>query len=258
MDNRRATDDRLQHLESALQRYQHELELYRSENAWLRQAAAAAPQFAPPTWSLPPPMSPPTPSPAAPPSAAAAGGQRPTPTPPRTTRVPTTDPAAPPTTGTGRRSFGNGKCFGCGETGHSIRECPSKTKAAAGFSGDQHLSSETYIDIEVYGTHCHGLLDTGCELSLIPRKLVPTATLSPTDRKVYAANGSNIPLLGAMTLVFTIQGIPFTADLLVTNFVDELMLGFDWLRTNRCQWLFDQSVLVVGGRRIPLRCRPSH
>jgi len=61
-----------------------------------------------------------------------------------------------------------------------------------------------------------------------------------------------------MTLAFTAQGIPFKADLLVTNFVDELMLGFDWLRTNRCQWLLDQSVLVVGCRRIPLRSRPSH
>ena len=61
-----------------------------------------------------------------------------------------------------------------------------------------------------------------------------------------------------MTLAFTIQGAPFKANLLVTDCVDELMLGFDWLCENRCHWLFDQSILIVHGKYVSLKSRPSH
>jgi hypothetical protein len=73
--------------------------------------------------------------------------------------------------------------------------------------------------------------------------------------RIYAANGTEIPLLGSMQLCFTVQGIPLKADLLVTEEVEELMLGIDWLSENRCQWLFDEATVVIRGKSIPLRRR---
>ena len=161
-----------------------------------------------------------------------------------------------PTGNTGRRKAWNGNCFGCGLPGHRVSDCTAKK--AAGVSGQGREPSETYIDIDVCGTRCHCLLDTGCERSLVPRKLVPTANLRPTDVNVYAVNGTKIPLLGSTQLCFTLQGIPLKANLLVTDAVEELMLGIDWLTENGCQWLFDQGVIIIRGRHIRLRSRPSH
>jgi len=90
-----------------------------------------------------------------------------------------------------------------------------------------HVYSETYIDLVVCDNiKAHALLDTGCDKSLIPRKMVPTATLYPCDTEMYAANGSKIALLGRMHLKFTIQGLPLHADLFVSDDVDEFMLGY--------------------------------
>ena len=52
--------------------------------------------------------------------------------------------------------------------------------------------------------------------------------------------------------------MPLKADLLVTEEVEELMLGIDWLSENNCHWLFDQAVVVIRGKSVPLRRRPSH
>jgi len=72
------------------------------------------------------------------------------------------------------------------------------------------------------------LLDTGCDHSIIPRKLVPTATLEPAPVEVTMANGSVIHILGHMTIKFEIKGMVLKADLLVADDVNEFMLGFDW------------------------------
>jgi len=65
------------------------------------------------------------------------------------------------------------------------------------------------------------LLDTGCDHSIIPRKLVPTATIEPAPVDVTAANGSVINIPGHMTIKFAIRGIQLKADLLVSDDVDE-------------------------------------
>jgi hypothetical protein len=46
-------------------------------------------------------------------------------------------------------------------------------------------------------------------------------------------------------------------DFLVSEDIDEIILGFHWLKRNNCQWLFDQSILVINGVNLPLIQRPS-
>jgi len=92
---------------------------------------------------------------------------------------------------------------------------------------------ETYIKVEICIQIHKCLLDTGCDHSIIPRKLVPTATLEPAPVDVTAANGSVINILGHMTIKFAIKGVDLKAELLVADDVDEFILGFDWLTAQK-------------------------
>jgi len=74
---------------------------------------------------------------------------------------------------------------------------------------------------------------------------------------VTAANGSVINILGHMTIKFAIKGVDLKADLLVTDEVDEFMLGFDWLTAQKASWDFNAKTLTMHGMIIPLCTRPS-
>jgi len=100
-------------------------------------------------------------------------------------------------------------------------------------------------------------LDTGCDHSIIPRKLVPTAILEPAPVDVTAANGSAINVLGHMTINFSIQGKPLQVDLFVADDVVEFMLGFDWLTTQKARWDFTAKTLTQHIRTVPLCTPPS-
>ena len=88
---------------------------------------------------------------------------------------------------------------------------------------------ETFIEIDIAGYKHKCLLDTGCDYSLIPRRLVPTAKLGPVDLNIFAANGAPIEILGHMTVEFGINGMQVLADLLVSDEIYEFMLGYNWL-----------------------------
>jgi len=60
-----------------------------------------------------------------------------------------------------------------------------------------------------------------------------------------------------MTIRFAIMGVPLKADLLVADDVDEFMLGFDWLTTQKATWDFNAKTLSLHGLVVPLCNRPS-
>ena len=124
----------------------------------------------------------------------------------------------------------------------------------SGFCKDSPASSmpETFIQIRIAGYDHKCLLDTGCDYSLIPRRLVPSAKLDPVDLDIYVANGKPINILGHLTVEFFIQGMSVHADLLVTDDIYEFMLGYNWLAAEGVHWFFDRRILVFRGREIPL------
>ena len=111
---------------------------------------------------------------------------------------------------------------------------------------------ETYITITVGGTARSALLDTGCSKSCIAQKFVPHVPLEPPDDQLYAANGTTINNLGAFTLKFKVGNIDVQARLQVSDQLDELIIGYDWLRENHCEWDFDARVLSVNGHKFHL------
>ena len=105
-------------------------------------------------------------------------------------------------------------------------------------------SAEVYVDARIHGKHVVCLLDTGCEQTIVGRKLLPNhCPLYDTDLKLFAANGTAIPLVGATSLKLTIDGHPIVVKAVVTDALEELILGVDWLSANRCIWDFGGATL---------------
>jgi len=159
---------------------------------------------------------------------------------------------------------GRGPCFTCGVEGHFARYCPFRN-GGKGQSSDQSQSEtstqqqqqqtstgtqyeqrlqligqaakkSTYLTVHWRGKQYNALLDTGCERSVVGKRLLPSGMqLSPPTNDLYATNRTKIPLIGCTTINFTVHGKEYSADLAVTNSVDELILGIDWLMKNAAQ-----------------------
>jgi len=48
-----------------------------------------------------------------------------------------------------------------------------------------------------------------------------------------------------------------SVDVYVTKCVDKLILGYDFLERNKCEWLFSEHPVVINGLSIPLHSRSS-
>jgi hypothetical protein len=69
----------------------------------------------------------------------------------------------------------------------------------------------------------------------------------PTREQLLAANGNPLKLLGEMTLKFSVNGYDTSAHLLVTEQVDGLILGIDWLKENDCTWHIGRNEFLFKG-----------
>jgi predicted aspartyl protease len=75
------------------------------------------------------------------------------------------------------------------------------------------------------------ILDTRCEMSIIISILMDSTPLEETNLKLYAANGTDIPLLETVKIPIVIEGYSTMAKVVVSDVIDELILGVDWLTT---------------------------
>ena len=107
--------------------------------------------------------------------------------------------------------------------------------------------AELYVKAKIGSKQVTCLLDTGCESSIVGRRLVPDLELERTSIKLYAANGTEIPVLGTVKLTFDMESHPITADLLVSDAIEELILGIDWLSGHGCMWDFGSATLTFHG-----------
>lgn len=101
------------------------------------------------------------------------------------------------------------------------------------------------------------LLDTGCERNICPLRLCKNAIISPVKAELFAANGSPIRIVGATRLFFEIQGMPLHADVFVTEEIDEMIFGYEFLVQNNCIWTFGQRQIMINGQPVPLHNRQS-
>ena len=159
-----------------------------------------------------------------------------------------------------RPDDGTSKCRRCGKTGHWQRECPraepSRSKNCGIAQGDKE-EGEVYIRAVVNGKRVMALLDTGCQISIMGSRILSDLQLEPTTRKLFAANGTAIPLLGETTVDLQIGRQQGRKAILVSEMISEMILGIDWLRDNQCYWDFSKGRIAVGSVWIQLYTQPG-
>ena len=115
---------------------------------------------------------------------------------------------------------------------------------------------DVYLALRLNRKLVYGLLDTRCDTSVVSRRVIPDLQLKQTTQKLYAANGTEIALLGEVELTLSMTGQELTAAVVVSEEVDDLILGIDWLGRHRCRWSFAQNLIEIDGQVVRLISRP--
>ena len=159
------------------------------------------------------------------------------------------------------------RCGVCGEFGHIAPNCPRRTdnsmregrqavlNARGGMSGGDCYPA--YIKLRHNNQIWTALLDTGCEVSMVPARLVRNEIVLPTLRTVLAANGTNIAIAGELQIDLELGGLIIPTNVLVSEYISEPMLGIDWITNHRCKLDFDRSTIIIHDYEFPLH-RNTH
>ena len=118
----------------------------------------------------------------------------------------------------------------------------------------------TYLRAKIGRRPYDCLLDTGSEATVIPASIIPASIVNipqikNTSHKLTAANGSDIPLLGEVTLPMQIGDYKTTIRGLVSEHVGEVMIGMDWITANKVTWDFASKQVNIGGRKFDLKSK---
>jgi predicted aspartyl protease len=175
------------------------------------------------------------------------------------------------------RSVGFDTCRKCHQRGHWARDCPLVIAARTGnnsanrrganlLTATSRPRNRVYIQLVYEGQLHHALLDTGCDVSVIGAKTLPGLAYQECPQRLYAANASVVPIAGSTELQYKIGGVEMQYEVLVSEAIDEIIFGADWLSDHRCIWDFDRAQiflrdgeqprsvpLLVGSRRPCLR-----
>src|SRR6267154_2697795 len=114
---------------------------------------------------------------------------------------------------------------------------------------------QTYLTAKIDGVTREFLLDSGCDMSILPRHYVYHHSITPTNKKVRAANGAEIIVLGTVEVDIEIYDNSYLVEALVSEHIDEALLGMDWLKKNDCFWGFRTGQIMIGDLIYPLQQR---
>jgi len=151
-------------------------------------------------------------------------------------------------------------CWGCGLPGHIKRNCPSNGPGVLGPSpsylanrGSKNCqdNSNVYVMMKVLGKEVPCIVDSGCDVTIVPKELTDRCNsleVRASTRQIWAAKNTPIHIFGETELPLELDGRCLWTPALVSEDVDEVMLGFDWLVGHNCLWDFNTGRLTVDGR----------
>ena len=161
------------------------------------------------------------------------------------------------------------RCFRCREVGHLARECPNRQSDEAreregpqgvrigtmvcGFAGEQPV----YLTLTFGRYRLKCLLDTGCQKSILPSRIVQGMGLGPVIDELYAANGTRIATQGTAEVPLRLGGLYLPVEAIITEHVREPMLGMDWMLANECKLDFKDLTVTLQGKVFPLEKRAT-
>ena len=97
------------------------------------------------------------------------------------------------------------------------------------------------------------ILDSGSEVSVVPARLIKNELMRPSTQKLNAANGSEIKISGEVILELQLDDHSIPAKCLVTESIDEILLGLNWLEDNEVVWDFQKRTVMLNGKRYVLQ-----
>ena len=131
---------------------------------------------------------------------------------------------------------------------------------ANGSSGGR-LSDAVFLTATIGHRTESCLVNTGCQISLLPDRLAPPGPWQEGPKLLRAANGTPIDVVERVTIDIKLNGFSVRSDFLVSPEIDEL-LGMDFLSSHSTKWDFDHAILTVEGQPLhlqtgsrKLRCR---
>lgn len=89
------------------------------------------------------------------------------------------------------------------------------------------------------------LLDTGCDVSVMGANALPGISYQACAQQLYAANSSTVPIAGSTELQFSLGDVEMRYEILVSEAIQEIIFGADWLNAHRCIWDFSQGTLYI-------------
>ena len=160
-------------------------------------------------------------------------------------------------------------CYKCGREGHISTNCEEKLNKMKTESGIKEPGSRAgrkssgteansvrkigrtlYARMKINGTWMECVIDTGSEVNLLPAKLSEGLEIQPSERILRAANGTCMEVLGELELEVMVAGWRLNTIFLVSDQIDEVLIGVNWLQVNGCPISFLENTMSVQGRRI--------
>ncbi len=98
------------------------------------------------------------------------------------------------------------------------------------------------------------LIDTGCEICILPARLANGISIEERQTNLTAANGTRIQVHGFATVPFSLDDQQFNESFMVTADVDEIILGQSFIRNHDSSWLFNKKTMYIDGIAHTLHC----
>jgi len=161
-------------------------------------------------------------------------------------------------------------CWHCGLPGHISRNCPMRIQGTtyppppnetANRGSRQEDKANVYVRMTLFGKVVPCLVDSGCETTLVPKSLIDCYTgidVWPSSDQVWAANNTTIDIYGETKLPLVLEEQCIWTSALISDDVEEVMLGADWLQANRCVWDFGTGNLSINGHPAVTLTRKGH
>ena len=158
-------------------------------------------------------------------------------------------------------------CFQCGKEGHMKSRCPENRNNRNRFTRNSHVKGETeasnmkveesnsaavkkigktlYLEAAILGKPLHCLVDTGSEVNIVPEKYIIGVDVVNSVKNLEAANGKTIGVIGEVDLEVNIAGRNILTRFIVSDQIDEVILGVNWLQSNNCSIQFSRNLMKI-------------
>ena len=159
------------------------------------------------------------------------------------------------------------KCFNCGSENHLQNTCPVKSEKKGTVSKQEEnhqaryvasASGGLYADCQINNISMECLIDTGATLSIMSLKAWDiirdscSNELKAFSTPIYTASGNQIEVKGLIPVVVRLCGLNCVTEVLVADVDVDVILGLDFLSTNKCKLDIENYLLRIQNKSCKL------